>query len=316
MLDVLTLDMIREAHSRIRPYIIRTPLLAHRLNDATILNVKPECLQTIGAFKIRGAFSMMKTLPRDVPGVVAHSSGNHAQAVARAAKTLGIHAVIVMPGDAPPMKLSRTRADGAEVIIVGNDSDERAKKAEEIAKERGFVAVPPYDHPLIAAGQGTAALELIEDAPALDQFYCPVSGGGLMAGCAVAFAALSPRTEIIGVEPATANDTQLSLEKSARTKIDPPKTIADGLCVRMPGAHTFPVLQKHVSRIALVSDEEMIGAIAFAMAELRVVLEPSGAASLAAALREGRGNIGVMLSGGNLDPALYGRVSAHTAGPR
>lgn len=217
MLDVLTLDTIRAAHARIAPHVLRTPVLAHRLNEATTLYVKPECLQNIGAFKIRGAFSMMKTLPRDVPGVVAHSSGNHAQAVARAAKTLGIRAVIVMPGDAPPMKLARTKADGAEVIIVGNDSDERAAKAEQIAKERGFVPVPPYDHPLIAAGQGTAAVELIEDAPPLDQFYCPISGGGLMAGCAVAFASLSSRTAIIGVEPADANDTQQSLEKKERT---------------------------------------------------------------------------------------------------
>jgi threonine dehydratase len=310
MLNVLTLEALRDAHDRVRPHVIRTPLLVHRRTNQTTLFAKPECLQEIGAFKIRGAFSLMKTLPRDCPGVVAHSSGNHAQAVARAAKILGIKAVIVMPKDAPPMKRARTEADGAEVVLVGNDSDERARRADELAKERGFVPVPPYDHPLIAAGQGTAAIEMIEDGPAFDQFYCPVSGGGLIAGCAVAFSSLSPKTEVIGVEPADGNDTFLSLEKGERTTIDPPQTIADGLRVRRPGAQTFPVVQRHVRRVVLVTDAEMLDAIAFAIRELRVVLEPSGAASLAAALREGRGNTGVMLSGGNLDPALYGEIAA------
>lgn len=303
MLNDLTLDALKAAHERVRPHVVRTPLLRYKN-----LYAKAECLQEIGAFKLRGAFSLMKTLPRDVPGVVAHSSGNHAQAVARAAKVLGIKAVVVMPRDAPPMKRARTQADGAEVIFVGNDSDERANKAAEIAKERGFVAVPPYDHPLIALGQGTAALEMIEDGPSFDQFYCPISGGGLMAGSAAAFAHLSPNTEIIGVEPADGNDTLLSLQKGERAKIAPPETIADGLRVRTPGALTFPVVQRHVRKVVLVSDAEMLDAIALAMTELRIVLEPSGATALAAALREGRGNTGVMLSGGNLDPALYGEV--------
>src|SRR5688572_21065007 len=160
-------------------------MLRHSIGDCELL-LKPESLQSIGAFKIRGAFSLMTMLPKNCPGVVAHSSGNHAQAVARAGKVLGIRAVIVMPSDAPKLKRQRTEEDGAEVVTVGTDSDERAKKADEIAARDGLTPVPPYNHPLIAAGQGTAALELIEDARQLDRFYAPVSGGGLMAGCATA----------------------------------------------------------------------------------------------------------------------------------
>jgi threonine dehydratase len=234
--------------------------------------------------------------------VVAHSSGNHAQAVARAARTLGLRAVVVMPSDAPERKRARTEADGAEVVVVGTDSDERARRADELARERGLVPVPPYDHPLIAAGQGTAGLELIEDADVVERFYAPVSGGGLMAGCAVAVHALSPKTEIVAVEPADGNDTRLSLAAGERRKVAPPRTIADGLRVRTPGEQTFPVLAAHVARVELVSDDELLDAMAFALRELRLVLEPSGAASLAVALRERRGRVGVLLSGGNAAP--------------
>lgn len=309
MLDELTIDLVRAAKERIAPYAVRTPMLVHQLDQATLL-LKPESLQAIGAFKIRGAFSLMTTLPKDCPGVVAHSSGNHAQAVARAAKVLGQKAVIVMPSDAPPLKLARTRADGAEVVIVGPDSDERAAKAEELARERNLVEVPPFDHALIAAGQGTAALELVEDAERFDRFYAPVSGGGLMAGCATVVRALLPDAEIVGVEPEDGDDVRQSLEAGARVKVPPPATIADGLRVRTPGERTWPVLQKKVDRIAVVSDDELLEAMAFALGHLRLVLEPSGAASLAVAMREGRGRCGVLLSGGNVDPTLLSD-SAH-----
>jgi threonine dehydratase len=231
--------------------------------------------------------------------VVAHSSGNHAQAVARAARVLGLRAAIVMPADAPPAKRERTAAEGAEVVLVDPDSEERERRADEIARECGFAPVPPYDHPLVAAGQGTAALELAEDAGALDRFYAPLSGGGLMAGCAVALHALEPRVEVVGVEPQDGNDTWLSLRAGERRKVPPPRTIADGLRVRSPGARTWPVLQRHLARVELVSDDELLEAMAFALRELRLVLEPSGAAALAVALREGRGRCGVLLSGGN-----------------
>lgn len=297
MLDILNLELIEKAHDRIRPYVLRTPTIVQ-----DNLHLKPESLQSIGAFKIRGAFSMMTTLPSDIPGVVAHSSGNHAQAVARAARVLGIKAVIVMPSDAPPLKRARTEADGAEVVIVGPDSDERANKAAELAAARGLVEVPPFDHPLIAAGQGTAAVELIEDAKILDRFYAPVSGGGLMAGCAVALDALCPDAEIVGVEPEDADDTARSLAAGERVKVPPPKTIADGLRVRTPGAQTWPVIKAHVDRIERVSDRELLESMRWALLHLRLVLEPSGVASLAVARREGAGRCGVLLSGGNVDP--------------
>jgi threonine dehydratase len=302
MLGELDLDAIVAARVRIAPYVVRTPLLRLSPRPGLELLLKPESLQATGAFKLRGAFSLMTTLPRDAPGVVAHSSGNHAQAVARAARVLGLRAVIVMPADAPARKIERARADGAEVELVDPDSDERERRAGEIARTRGLVPVPPYDHPLVAAGQGTAALELAEDAGALDRFYAPISGGGLMAGCAVALHALWPRVELVGVEPEDAGDTRLSLAAGERRKVPPPKTIADGLRVRTPGALTWPVLKEHVARVELVSDEELLDGMAFALRELRLALEPSGAASLALALREGRGRCGVLLSGGNATP--------------
>ncbi|MCA9552989.1 MAG: threonine/serine dehydratase [Myxococcales bacterium] len=309
----ITIDDVREAHQRVRPHVVRTPLLQRTLPSGLELYFKPESLQPIGAFKLRGAFSLMTTLPADCPGVIAHSSGNHAQAVARAARVLGLKAVVVMPSDAPTLKRARTEADGAEVVTVGPDSDERIAKAEALAAERGLVPVPPYDHPLIMAGQGTAALEVIEDAPhPLDRFYCPVSGGGLLAGCGTVFEALSPATEVVGVEPATANDTALSLAAGERVKIPAPDTLADGLRVRTPGAGTWPITQRTVRRGALVSEDAMLDAMAWALGELRLVLEPSGAVSLAAALAEADrgGRVGVLLSGGNVEPALLARVAA------
>ena len=300
MLEVLTLEALRAAAERIRPYVLRTPVLAQPFAHGT-LYAKAESLQPIGAFKIRGAFSLMTTLPKGTAGVIAHSSGNHAQAVARAGKVLGLRAMVVMPSDAPRLKRERTMADGAEVIEVGTDSQERIDRAKALEVEHQLVPVPPYDHPLIAAGQGTAALELIEDAPPLDRFYCPVSGGGLLAGCATAFKALSPSTQVIGVEPADANDTFLSFQRGERVTIPPPTTIADGLRVRTPGALTWPVLKARVDRIVTVTEEDLLRAMAYAIQQLRVVLEPSGAAALAACLTEGQGRCGVLLSGGNVE---------------
>ena len=301
MLESLDLDTIAAARVRIAPYLVRTPLLRHALRSDCELPLKPESLQPIGAFKLRGAFSIdddatarrapassptrRATMPRRWPAPLASSA---------------LRAVIVMPSDVTALKRERTEADGAEVVLVDPAGDERERRADAIARERGFVFVPPYDHPLVAAGQGTAALELFEDAGPFERFYAPISGGGLMAGCAVALHALAPGTELVGVEPADGNDTRLSLAAGERCSIPLPKTIADGLRMRTPGAFTFPVLQKHLARVELVSDEAMLDAMAFALRELRLVLEPSGAASLAAALREGRGRCGVLLSGGNV----------------
>jgi threonine dehydratase len=303
------LDTIRDAAALIRPYVVRTPLLRVERGDAELL-LKPESLQATGAFKIRGAFHKMLRLPSDCPGVVAHSSGNHGQAVARAARVLGLHALIVMPRDAPPAKRARALADGAEVIEVGSDSEERASRARDLARERELVAVPPFDDRLIAEGAGTCALEMLEDAGSVDRFYAPISGGGLMAGCSVVVKALCPDAEIVGVEPEDADDTRRSLAAGQRVSVPQPKTLADGLRVRTPGEATWPVLQQNVSRIELVSDEEILEAMAWSLVQLRLVLEPSGAAALALALREGRGRCGVILSGGNVEPALLAEVVA------
>lgn len=309
MLAELTIDCIREAAERIRGRVVHTPVLTLELEGRATLYCKAESLQPTGAFKLRGAFNLMQMLPQDVAGVVAHSSGNHAQAVARAARMLGIPCVVVMPNDAPALKRARTEAEGAEVVVVGPDSQERANRAAEIAAERGLVEVPPYDHLLIAAGQGTSALELVEETGPLDQFYAPVSGGGLMAGCAVAVHELSPDCEIVGCEPDDADDTKRSLAAGKRVSVPPPKTLADGLRVRIPGELTWPVLRKHVKRIELVSDDAMLDAMAFALGRMRLVLEPSGACSLAVALREARGRCGVLLSGGNVDPGVLAQVA-------
>jgi len=309
MIDTLTLDCVQAAATRIAAHVLRTPMLTRTHGEAELL-LKPESLQLTGAFKLRGAFSLMTTLPADTPGVVAHSSGNHAQAVACAAASLGLRAVIVMPSDAPELKRQRTESWGAEVVIVGPDSDERAARAKELEASEGLVPVPPYDHPLIAAGQGTAALELLEDAGSLDCFYAPISGGGLMAGCATVLSALQPGAEIVGVEPLDGDDTARSLVAGERVAVPPPRTIADGLRVRRPGQLTFEVVRRHVKRIELVTDDELRASMRWALDELRLVLEPSGAASLAVALREGRGRCGVLLSGGNVAPDLLAEVAA------
>jgi threonine dehydratase len=314
MRDALTLERVRAAARRIAPHVSRTPVLAHGLHGRGELLCKAESLQPTGAFKLRGAVNKLATLPAGTRGVVAHSSGNHAQAVARAARLLGVAAIVVMPEDAPPRKRIRTEADGAEVVVVGPDSDERAARAQTIADERGFALVEPFDDVEVAAGQGTAALELLEDAGALDRFYAPISGGGLMAGCAVVLKALCPSAEIVGCEPEGGDDTRRSLAAGERLEVPPPRTIADGLRVRRPGRLTWPVVRAHVGRIELVDDTEMLDAMAFALDALRIVLEPSGAAALALALREGEGRCGVLLSGGNVEPALLRAAMDRRAG--
>lgn len=312
MSDTLDLAHIQQAARRIKGRVVHTPVLERRVGDATLL-IKPEGLQSIGAFKLRGAINKMSQLPDDCPGVVAHSSGNHAQAVARAAKLLGIPATVVMPDNAPPLKRKRTEDDGANVIVVGPDSDERRDRARAIAAAEGLVAVEPYDDIDIAAGQGTVALELIESEGSIDALYAPVSGGGIMAGCAVVIRALCPDAEIIAVEPAAKDSLYRSMQTGERTPVPPPDTIADGLRVRVPGELTWPVLRDCVDRVVLVTEEEMEDAVAWALSELRIVLEPSGAAPLAAALREGRGRCGVVCTGGNVDPGLLARIAARIA---
>ncbi|MBI1848502.1 MAG: threonine/serine dehydratase [Candidatus Rokubacteria bacterium] len=310
----LTLDDVQAAARRLGDRVLRTPVVrSQALDDATghTLFLKCENLQRAGAFKIRGALNKVASLSGAelARGVVAFSSGNHAQGVALAAKLCGTTAVICMPTDAPRLKLEATRGYGAEVVFYDRMKDDREALGRRIASETGRVLVPPYDDYLIMAGQGTTALELLEDVPALDALLTPVGGGGLMAGCSTVARALRPAIRIYGVEPDTAQDTYLSLAKGERVTIPPPPTIADGVRLTTPGALTFPVLQANLDGILLVSDDEIRAAMRALAFSARVVVEPTGAVAAAAVLSGklplARGaRVGIVLSGGNVDPGM------------
>jgi threonine dehydratase len=305
---VIELDDVRSAARRLDAVAHRTPVVTSRtLDGLTGLEVvlKPENLQRGGAFKFRGAYNKIASLDEGerLLGVAAFSSGNHAQAVAIAAALVGTTAVILMPEDAPPAKLSATRGYGAEVVTYDRWTQDREALGAELARARGLTLVPPYNDPLVMAGQGTAALELIEDAGPLDTLVVPVGGGGLVAGSATAAKGLHPETRVIGVEPAAGNDTQRSLAAGERIDLGIPQTIADGLQANVPGVLTFPVVQARVDAVVTVTDAELVEAMRFAFDRLKLVLEPSGAAALAALLAgkvEAAGRVGAVLSGGNV----------------
>ncbi len=278
--------------------------------------LKRENLQRGGAFKFRGAYNTISQLSEEARrrGVLAFSSGNHAQGVALAAQLLGAPAIICMPDDAPSIKVAGTRGYGAEIVFYDRLKDDREAIARGIAEERGMTLVPPYDHPQIMAGAGTAALELIEQVEDLDTIVAPIGGGGLIAGTAVAAHGANQDIQVIGVEPADADDTQRSLAAGERQRIPPPTTVADGLRITMPGALTFPVVQQHVAEILTASEAEILEAVRFALLRLKLVIEPSGAVPLAAALTarlpESARRVGLIISGGNIDPALLGQLWA------
>ncbi|WP_329483776.1 pyridoxal-phosphate dependent enzyme [Kribbella sp. NBC_01484] len=305
----LSLTDVRAAADRIAGVAHRTPVLTSRTLDERVgaqVFLKAENLQRIGAFKFRGAFNAISRLtPEQLRyGVAAYSSGNHAQAVALAARIAGTKAVILMPADAPPTKLASTRGYGAEIVEYDRYTQDRAALAKELATERGLTLIPPYDHVDVMAGQGTVALELIEDVGHLGALLVPVGGGGLMAGCATAATMMSPGIRMIGVEPAAGDDHARSLAAGERVEIDVPRTIADGQAISTPGELTFAVNRRLVDSFELVSDEEILVAMAFAFERLKIVLEPSGASALAALLAGRiRGlpeRVGVVLSGGNV----------------
>jgi threo-3-hydroxy-L-aspartate ammonia-lyase len=310
----LTLDDVRAAARRLGNRIHRTPVIScQSFDDACghAVFFKCENLQRAGAFKIRGALNKLLALtPAErARGVVAFSSGNHAQGVALAARMVGTTAVICMPKDAAPLKLEATRNYGAEIVLYDRLTEDRERIAQDVVARTGRVLVPPYDDPAVMAGQGTAALELLEDVPSLDALLTPVGGGGLMAGCATVTRALFPGVQIFGVETDTANDTYLSLRKGERVSIPPPPTIADGIRPTTPGALTFPILRAHLTDMLLVSDAEVRAAVRFLALRARVVVEPTGAVPAAAVLT-GRvpmqrgSRLGVVLSGGNIEPDL------------
>jgi len=305
-------DDIAAARRRLEGVAIRTPVLRSRQFDeeagATVY-FKAENLQRAGAFKFRGAYNKIKTeMERGrVSEVVAYSSGNHAQAVALVSKLLNVKATIVMPRDAPAAKLAATRGYGAEVVLYDRYGESRDEIGERLVEERGALLVPPFDDELIMAGAGTATAELMEEVPDLDFLLVPVSGAGLIAGSATAAKHLRPKITVYGVEPETANDTALSLAKGERVSIGIPRTIADGLQVPCPGKLTFPIVQKTVEAIFLVSDEEMIETLCWMLERMKVLVEPSGVAGAAAVRHKkadfSRARVGVILSGGNLDRA-------------
>ncbi|GAB3938735.1 pyridoxal-phosphate dependent enzyme [Kribbella albertanoniae] len=305
----LSLTDIQAAASRIAGVAHRTPVLTSRTLDERVgaqVFLKAENFQRIGAFKFRGAFNAISRLSPDelARGVVAYSSGNHAQAVALAAQLAGTKATNLMPADAPPTKVAATKGYGAEVVHYDRYTQDRAALAMELVADRGMTLIPPYDHYDVMAGQGTVALELIEEVGQLGALLVPVGGGGLMAGCATAATALSPGIRMIGVEPAAGDDHARSLAAGERVTIDVPRTIADGQAISTPGELTFPINRRLVEAFELVTDEEILAAMTFAFERLKIVLEPSGASALAALLAgriEGLPErVGVVLSGGNI----------------
>jgi threonine dehydratase len=314
----LTLDDIHAAARRLVDRIHRTSVVTSKsFDEATGYKVffKCENQQRAGSFKIRGALNKLSTLPNAerARGVVAFSSGNHAQGVALAARMVGTTAVICMPTDAPTLKLAATRGYGGEVVLYDRQREDREALARRIAAESGRVLIPPYDDYAIMAGQGTAGLELLADVPSLDALVTPVGGGGLLAGCSTAAKSLFPGIQIYGVEPDTASDTFQSFQKGERVRIDPPPTIADGVRNLTPGELTFPILREHVSEMLLVTDDDIVDALRFLLFRAKLLVEPTGAVAAAAVmagkLSLARGaRIGVLLSGGNVDPGPLARV--------
>jgi threo-3-hydroxy-L-aspartate ammonia-lyase len=313
---MLTLDFIREAAERIRPLVHRTPVVTSRTFDEAAgrrVVFKCENFQRAGAFKMRGATNKIQSLSQDerAHGVVAFSSGNHAQAVALAARDAGVRAVIVMPTDAPRTKLAATKGYGAEVVTYDRQREDREEVARRLSEREGLTVVPPYDDYHVAAGQGTCALELFEEAPDLDALLTPCGGGGLFAGASTAAKAVSPGVRCFPVESELSDDTRQSFLKGERVHIPPPATVADGMRTQTPGALTFPVLQANAEDVLTVSEDEIVEALRFLIFRLKILVEPTGAVAAAAALfgRLPRGieRVGVVLSGGNVDPEALAR---------
>ena len=313
---MLTLDFIREAAERIRPLVHRTPVVTSRTFDEAAgrrVLFKCENLQRAGAFKMRGATNKIRSLTdaERARGVVAFSSGNHAQAVALAARDAGVRAVIVMPLDAPRTKLAATRGYGAEVVTYDRQREDREQIARRLSEEEGLTIVPPYDDYAVAAGQGTCALELFEEAPDLDALLTPCGGGGLFAGASTAAKALKPGVRCFPVESELSDDTRQSFLKGERVHIPPPATVADGMRTQTPGALTFPILQANAEDVLLVSEDEIVEALRFLLLRLKILVEPTGVVAAAAALfgklPPDVRSVGVVLSGGNVDPEALAR---------
>jgi threonine dehydratase len=309
-----TFDDVMAAAARIAPVAHRTPVLTSRSADAELgasLYFKCENFQRMGAFKFRGAYNALSLFDaaQRQAGVVAFSSGNHAQAIALAARLIGMPATIVMPADAPAAKMAATKGYGGEVVVYDRYSEDREAIGRRLADERGLTLIPPYDHPHVIAGQGTAAKELFEDAGELDALFVCLGGGGLLSGSALSARALAPRCKVYGVEPEAGNDGQQSFRTGRIVHIETPKTIADGAQTQSLGRITFEIIRRDVDDIYTASDAELVEAMRFFASRMKMIVEPTGCLAYAAARRmkdELRGQrVGVILSGGNIDLARF-----------
>jgi threonine dehydratase len=309
-MEFVTLEEIRAARQRIENAALYTPMLEVPSPSEGHLFLKCENLQPMGAFKIRGAFNMIAQLPADAlkRGVVTYSSGNHGQAVALAAKTLGAPAVIVMPTTAPAVKVEGCKGYGAEVIMEGTTSLHRQARAEKEAGERGLTIVPPFDHPQIIIGQGTTGLEILEQCPDAGTVFVPAGGGGLVSGVAAAIKLSNPSVRIVAVEPAGAPKVSRSLEAGHPVTLESSASIADGLMNLRPGAITFAHIQKYVDEVVTVSEVDIAGAVAWLFKHARIVAEPSGAITTAAVslgLGHPTGKVVAIVTGGNVAPEKF-----------
>ena len=314
MTSLPTFDDVVAAAERIKGYAHRTPVMTSRTVDEAFdakVFFKCENLQRMGAFKFRGGFNALSKFNPEQrkAGVVAFSSGNHAQAIALSAKLLGIPATIVMPHDAPTAKVAATKGYGGNVVIYDRYTEDREQIGRNLAEKHGLTLIPPYDHPDVLCGQGTAAKELFEEVGPLDAFFVPLGGGGLLSGCALATRALAPDCRLYGVEPEAGNDGQRSFRTGSIVHIDTPKTIADGAQTQHLGNVTFPIIQRHVNDILTASDAALIDCMAFMATRMKLIVEPTGCLGFAAARHrkeELKGKrIGVLISGGNVDMARF-----------
>lgn len=319
---MVTLKDIQQAQALLRKVAVRTPLVLCKLPQGRQVFIKPENLQPIGAFKLRGAYNKISSLNAEQRsrGVVSHSSGNHAQGVAYAARALNVKATIVMPSSAPKVKLEATRVLGAEVVMVGPASDDRIKKAEELEHERGLVPVPPYNDEKIIAGQGTVGLEILEDLADAEVVLIPIGGGGLISGIATALKESSAKVKVIGVEPEFAADAHASLRSGKIQSVSAEstsKTMADGLRSQSIGPINFEHVRKYVDDIITVKEDEIGQAMRHLLFSARILAEPSGAVTTAAAMFHA-GEVPVsdktvaVVSGGNVEPQLFSEILART----
>jgi threonine dehydratase len=319
---MVTLEQIQAAQTLLRGIAARTPLIRYFANGDEHFFLKPESLQPIGSFKLRGAYNKIASFSDEERrrGVISYSSGNHAQGVAYAARTMGAKAVIVMPRNAPKIKIDSTAALGAEIVFVGPASSERMKKAEELAAENGYAIVPPYDDEHIIAGQGTAGLEILEDLADVELVVVPVGGGGLSSGVAAAIKLSGSRAKVIGVEPELANDAQQSFRAGEIVQLPAERvssTLADGLRTQSIGAHNFEHIRTYLDDIVSVTEDEIRTAIHRLATEARIIAEPSGAVTSAAwlyhrhELPDSKKTVAVV-SGGNIDPQLLAQILSET----